>query len=48
MKASEVTAIFRTVNNDPLKSKYWDEIDPESAFEKVDEIKKEAEEEKIA
>lgn len=46
MKASEVTAIFRTVNNDPLKSKYWDEIDPESAFEKVDEIKKEAEEEK--
>lgn len=46
MKASEVTAIFRTVNNDPLKSKYWDEIGPESAFEKVDEIKKEAEEEK--
>ena len=46
MKASEVTAIFRTVNNDPLKSKYWDEIDPESAFEKVNEIKKEAEEEK--
>ena len=46
MKASEVTAIFRTVNQDPLKSKYWDEVDPESAFEKVDEIKKEAEEEK--
>ncbi len=46
MKAADDSAVQSAINSDSLKSKYWDDVDPESAYEKMDELKKEAEEEK--
>lgn len=38
MSAADASEVQSLISTDPLRSKYWDEIDPESAFEKMDEI----------
>lgn len=38
MKAADLSRIQEVITFDPMKVKYWDEVDPESAFEKMDEI----------
>ena len=43
MKAAEESSIQNAIGSDTLRSKYWDDVDPESAFEKMDELKKQAE-----
>lgn len=46
MAAASDDEVQKAIESDSLYSKYKDDVDPESAYEKMDEIKEQAEEEK--